>query len=161
MLKNLFTSIGVGILAVLWPLAACAQGERTRASLCFSANDWAGKYPDDKSAVYGRFLDLPCVQANLQALLPQAEYRSLRTQFRVDSPIELIGRFLIVARCEAHNCPAHHAMIIVDSESADIIVGLYRRGSASSRTTWYSTRIDPLQLPQEVLGHFLLRHAPK
>lgn len=161
MLSNAIKSICMGVFASLFSLAACAQAANTKTSLCFSASDWVGKYPDDPSAVQGRFLNLPCVQRNLQALLPQSEYKTLRSKLKVDSPIEMIGRFLIVARCEAHNCPSHHAMIVVNSESAEIIVGVYRRGSASSLTAWYSTHTDPLQLPPEVLEFFLEHHAPK
>lgn len=161
MLRNVFKSISMGVIASLLSWAACAQAASAKTSLCFSASDWVGKYPDESSVVPGRFLDLPCVQRNLQALLPRSEYQTLRSQLNVDSPIEMMGRFLIVARCEAHNCPAHHAMIVINSESAEIIVGVYRRGSASSRTTWYSTYTDPLQLPPEVLEYFLKHHTPK
>ena len=161
MLRNVFKSISIGVFASLLSWATCAQAANTKANPCFSASDWVGKYPDDPSAVHGRFLSLPCVQRSMRVLLPQSEYQTLRLQLNVDSPIEMMGRFLIVARCKAHNCPSHHAMIIINSETAEIIVGVYHRGSASSRTTWYSTYTDPLQLPPEVLEYFLQRHAPK
>lgn len=161
MSHSVFNSILAGSLALLFSLAAYAQEELSGTSPCFSARDWVGKYPDASSGAHGRFLDLPCVRGPLQAMLPPAEYRSLRSRFRVDSPIEILGRFMIVARCEAHNCPAHHAMVVIDSESADIVVGVYRREAAKSRTTWYSTQVDPLQLPPEVLAGFLKRHSPR
>lgn len=161
MLRNVFKSISIGVIASLLSLAAFAQAASPKAALCFSANDWVGKYPDDSSAAHGRFLNLPCIQRNMQALLPQSEYQTLRSKLNVDSPIEMMGRFIIVARCEAHNCPSHHAMIVINSENAEIIVGVYRRRSASIRTTWYSTHTDPLQLPPEVLQYFLNHHLPK
>jgi hypothetical protein len=85
----------------------------------------------------------------------------LLSKLQADSQIEMQGHFLVVARCEAHNCAAHHAVVIMDTNSAEIAVGIYLRTSSISRTTWYSRETDPLELPPEVLAQFLARHVPK
>lgn len=167
MTTKLVAALGLAWLAASASFGVPAQ-ERAAGSAgpCFSPQDWVGKYPSEP-AMDGRgpaarsFLGLSCIRDALSALLPEAEYRALTSRLHADSPIAIVGRHLIVARCEAHNCPAHHAMIIVDTDSADIVVGIYRRSSSNSRTTWYSTRTDPLELPPEVLQQFLRRHAPK
>ena len=158
---KLYAALCLTIFATFLSVGASAQGQVGKANLCFAPSDWVGKYPSDPGNRRGRLLDLPCVREPLLTLLPKSEYRSLQSELRVDSPIELMGRFLVIARCEAHNCPAHHAMIIVDIDNANIIVGIYRRGSSNSRTTWYSAQSDPLQLPPELLEQFLRRHSPK
>lgn len=159
--KSLILS-ATALLTLLAHVGAHAQDQPSKIDLCFSPSEWVGKYPTGPTKTkQTSFFDLPCVRGYVMALLPSSEYRILLSDLRTDSQIEMIGRFLIVARCEAHNCPAHHAMVVVDTESADIVVGFYRKTPSNSRTTWYSRGPDPLQLPQEVLEQFLRHHVPR
>jgi len=151
----------LAMAAALLTFEASAQDSVVKDSLCFSPSEWVGKYPSESAGDTKHFLDLPCVRKSLLAMLSMSEYENLKSQLRVDSPIEMLGRFLIIAKCEAHDCPNHHAMIIIDTDSTEVIVGIYRRGMSSSRTTWYATGMDPLELPPEVQEQFLRRHNPK
>lgn len=161
-LTTLVVLSATALISLLANTEAAAQDQPHKIQLCFSPSEWVGKYPTDLTKPKGSsFLELPCIRNYLTALIPSSELRTLLTRLQTDSLVEISGRFLIIARCEAHNCPAHHAMVVVDTETGDIIVGFYQRTSLSSRTTWYSGRTDPLQLPQEVLEQFLRRHVPK
>lgn len=132
------------------------------AAACVAPQDWVGKYPADAIGPAGaRFLDVPCVRAALKSMLSAADYRTFRERLAVDSPIQLMGRYLVIARCEAHNCPAHHAMLILDTQGPSVVIGIYRRASSTASTRWYSNEADPLELPPEILQRFLRAHSPK
>lgn len=157
------TAIYLSVLLLIY--LACsgagAQEQTRKNNLCFSPTDWVGKYPSESEANPRRnFFALPCVRDQLVTLLPSSERRILLSELQSESKIEQMGRFLIVARCEAHNCPAHHAMVIVDIDTGKLVVGIYLRTAAFSRTTWYSRDMDPLELPAEILSEFLARHGP-
>ena len=156
-----FPVLLVATLAAVLSFGVRAEGRVESEGICFTPADWIGKYPAETTRGQGSFLDLPCIKKSLLNLLPAREYKSVRTELAVDAPIGKVDRFLIVSRCQAHNCPSYHAMVIVDTESADMVVGVYQRNSSTARTIWYSTRTDPLELPKEVLERFLRRHVPK
>jgi len=139
---------------------AATDAPDNRWTLCFEPGDWVGKYPAEKTAGRSRFIDLPCIRAPLKALLPVPEFKRLIETLQVDSPIRMVGQYLIVARCEAHACPADHAMIVIDLERGDLVVGLYRRSASGSVTRWYSNGRDPLELPPEIPQQFLRQHTP-
>lgn len=132
------------------------------AAVCVAPQDWVGKYPADATGPAGaRFLDVPCVRNALKSMLSASDYRTFRERLTVDSPIQLMGRYLVIARCEAHNCPAHHAMLILDTQEPGIVIGIYRRASSTASTRWYANEADPLKLPPEILQRFLRAHSPK
>ena len=79
---------------------------------------------------------------------------------QVDTPIRMVDQYLIVARCEAHACPAEHAMVIIDTKRDELVVGFYRRSINGSVTRWYTNGQDPLELPAEILQQFLRQHSP-
>lgn len=156
-----FFHIAAALLIGLAYGSSYAQEQSAKNSLCFSPSNWVGKYASaSEGNRQGGFFDLPCVREQIATLLPESEYRVLLSKLESESQIEKVGRFVIVALCEAHNCPAHHAMVIADSETGHMIVGIYLRNGSMSRTTWYSNGIDPLELPPEILAQFLARHGP-
>lgn len=150
-------TISVAITLLTWGIPAHAQSAR---KLCFDPKQWDGRYPAEQTAGAARFLDLPCVRAPLKALLPAPEFRRLFETLTVDAPIRVSGRYLIVARCMAHACPSDHAMVILDTEDQDFVVGFYRRPASGSLTRWYASGKDALELPAGILQEFLRKHTP-
>jgi hypothetical protein len=159
---RIWIAVWAALTLVTWGVDVHAQiaPAVARGPLCFDPAEWDGRYPAKPGAGAPRFIDLPCVREPLKALLPPPELRRFLETTTVDSPIRLSGRYLIVARCMAHACPAHHAMVIIDTERGDFVVGLYRRSSKGSVTSWYSNGRDPLELPPEITEQFLRKHTP-
>lgn len=150
-------------LALLVALASSAKevGPAAGPSVCFDPAAWEGRYPTEAVTHGGpALLDLPCVRNQLKAILPAAEYRTLQRILSVDTRVERIDHYLLVARCAAHNCPAHHGLAIIDVTSGEVIVGLYRRTNAGSSSHWYWRQTDPQTLPPGVLEKFFRRHTP-
>ncbi len=143
-------------------VAISASVDSEDSSLCFKPADWVGKYPS-KSGDHasGRFFDLPCVHRKLKAILSSADFNLVVNRLTVDAPIQMMGNYLLVARCEAHNCPSSHAMVIIDTEKRNYFVGLYRRSASVSITKWYATDEDPYYLPTEIRESFLRKHEPR
>lgn len=127
---------------------------------CFDPAEWIGRYPSARAAGRPRFLDLSCIRKPLQTMLPASELRRLLETMQVDSPVRMSGQYMIVARCEAHACPADHAMVFIDVQRGDLVVGIYRRTARGAATHWYSRERDPLELPPELLQEFLRQHTP-
>lgn len=156
----IFTAVALLMLGPEGNARAEAPTAATHTALCFEPPDWVGKYPAGKTASGPGFIDLPCIRAPLKALLPAPEFNRLMEALLVDEPIRIVGGHLIVARCEAHACPADHGMIAVDLERGTLVVALYRRSVGGSAASWYSNGRDPLELPLEIRQLFLRKHTP-
>jgi hypothetical protein len=140
---------------------APATPVKDSAGLCFAPADWLGKYPSSKDSHQHSFMQLPCVGAKLKALLPSRDFKRFVAVQAVESPIEQVGKYLVFTRCKPHDCPDDHGMMIVDTGSGALFVGLYARGSSSSATEWYASDDgEPSRLPAELLARFTRQHEP-
>lgn len=149
-------------IATFLPALAKDPTTATAGALCFDPAHWVGRYPAEPARAGGQaFLDLPCVQRTLRALLPASQYKAFRDELSVDSPIEEVDRYLVVSRCQTHNCPGFHAMALVDLHSGEVIVGVYRRTTSVSSAHWYWRQTDPQDLPRQLLEAFSRRHTPR
>ena len=130
-------------------------------SLCFDPMKWTGRYPSStENDGGGRFLDLPCVRRNLEAMMGAKDLTALTNHLQVEAPIDKFGPYIIVVKCETHNCPNMNAMIVINTENNSYVVGVFRRLKNGSATTWYSSDQDQYYLPQEIKERFLHMHEP-
>lgn len=154
----------VAVAALARPApAAAAPGPPVKApaGLCFTPADWIGKYPSTKDSRGHSFVQLPCIGPKLKALMPGQDFRRFAVIQAVEGPIEQVGRYLVFTRCKPHDCPDDHGMMIVDTESGALFVGLYARGSSGSATEWYASDDgEPSTLPGELLARFSRQHEP-
>ena len=154
-------------VALLLPQDVCAEPssiahELPAQPLCFTPSDWVGKYPssvDEKSGL--RLLDLPCIRLTLKKMMEPSDLKLLMNGLSAEKPVQIINQYLIVAKCEAHNCPSRHAIIIIDTENKNYFVALYRRSENASVTKWYASDQDVFYLPQEIAQYFLFMHEPR
>ena len=141
--------------------SAAAPPANDPAGLCFAPAGWVGKYPSAKDSRGHSFVQLPCVGAKLKALMPGQAFRRFVVVQAVEGPIEQVGRYLVSTRCKPHHCPDDHGMMIVDTESGALFVGLYARGASGSATEWYASDDgEPSRLPADVLARFCRQHEP-
>ena len=69
------------------------------------------------------------------------------------APVKLVGDYVIVDRCERHNCDESSSFMAVNIRDGDIHVAFYRLG----KLEWFHTRGKSQDLPQDVLNDEGLR----
>ena len=123
---------------------------------------WIGKYPTDQEAKPVRkFFNVPEIQGQLKRLLTKKDFSHLTQELEVQSPIELVRRFLVIKVCRAHWCPADNAMLVINLEDGVCYVGFYQNYENKSVTRWFSSKEEYTELPDEILDDFLHMHKPK
>jgi len=154
--------VAVACVALASPASAApATPVKDPTGLCFAPADWIGKYPSTKDRHQHTFMQLSCVGAKLKALMPSHDFKRFVVVQAVESPIEQVGKYLVFTRCKPHDCPDDHGMMIVDTESGALFVGLHTRRSSSSVTQWYASDDgEPSWLPAELLARFSRQHEP-
>ena len=63
--------------------------------------------------------------------------------------VELIGNYVVVDRCERHNCDESSSFMAVNVRAGDIHVAFYRLGELE----WFHTKGKARDLPRAVLNH--------
>lgn len=119
---------------------------------------WVGKYPTDRrDKQVTRLLELDPVNRSLRAVLSHPDLELLMS-YTVEKPVEKTDRFIVVQQCMPHNCPAAHAMVVLDTVEERLWVGLFERGSTTVSTRWYGTD-DYWRLPMRILRTFRRGHG--
>lgn len=129
------------ILSGVKPALAQSQMEYLRS--------WVGKPPvsvpgEPRRNIY----KTPKLQRNLLKLLGGRDYNRLLNNYHVMGPVELVGDYLIVDRCERHNCDESSSFMAVNIATGDVHVAFYKLG----KVEWFHTRGKWRDLPQEVLN---------
>jgi hypothetical protein len=62
-------------------------------------------------------------------------------------PIRILGDYLVVARCERHNCDESSSFMAVNVRAGDVHVAFYKLG----KLEWFHSKGTSRDLPREVL----------
>jgi len=139
------------ILIVLSFLVVSAE-----ASSLDTTNYWVRAYPDK------RFFNTPEIKKPLKNMLTPEQWKRLTETYSVMSQIQLIQGHLVAECCVPHDCPAEHAMVVIDLKRKRFHVGFYR-GYYQQKTTieWISSEGEFYDLPKEVQDEFYHQHNPR
>lgn len=135
---------------------ACADSDQLWGS---DLSPWVGKYPTD--TIDGKKVDIlrePKIRRALQQLVSAADMKLLET-YDVSIPIARVDSYLVINMCRPHYCPSELAMLVVDTSSPKLWVGLFLREANRVSTRWYGNRDDYGHLPEAILRQFQARHG--
>jgi hypothetical protein len=108
---------------------------------------WADKYPTEKKGrVTRRFFDLPEVRTPLLRLLSRPDFNLLTKEYAVESPIKLIGDYLVAKVCMPHNCGEEQAGFAINLRTGVI----YARMQDAEQERWFASKGSDKDLPQAV-----------
>lgn len=134
------------ILLVLF-LVSCSA--RSSAQDLGYLREWVGKYPTSTPGEPPRniYRSQP-LGRKLIRLLGKRSYRRLLKDYYVMGPVSVVGDYVIVSRCERHNCDESSSFMAVNVRAGDIHVAFYKLG----RLKWFHTKGKSQDLPQDVLN---------
>jgi hypothetical protein len=135
------------ILVVLF-LVSCGVNISAQQDLAY-LRDWVGKNPISLPGEPPRniYQSQP-LRRKLIRLLGRRSYRRLLNYYYVMGPVKIVGDYVIVDRCERHNCDESSSFMAVNVRGGDIHVAFYKLG----RLEWFHTRGKAQDLPQDVLN---------
>ena len=110
--------------------------------------EWVGKTPISRPRESHRniYRTRP-LQDRLLKLLGSKNYRRLLNDYYVMGPVVAVGDYIIVDRCERHNCDESASFMAVNLRDSDIHVAFYRRG----KLEWFHSKGTTRDLPRDVL----------
>lgn len=120
---------------------------------------WVGKYPTttvNKKTV--SVLETKFLKAAIDAAVPASERKLLNT-FDVETPITMVGNFMVIQKCKPHDCPSEYAMVVIDVEKQRLWAGFFTRAANRTATRWYGNKDDYSVLPPAIKQEFLARHG--
>ena len=91
------------------------------------------------------------LRKKLIRLLGRRSYRRLLNDYYVMGQVKVVGDYVIVGRCERHNCDESSSFMAVNFRRGDIHVAFYSVG----RLEWFHNKAK--DLPQDVLNDENLR----
>ena len=145
-------------ILILTSVGAClADDEVAWSADAFSW--WVGKYPTmtvNKKRV--SILEEKPIKYVIEQIIPPKEQKLLST-YDVETPIKVIGNFMLINICKPHNCPSDVAMIVIDLQKKRVWAGFFSRETDRVSTRWYSNADDYSVLPSEIKQEFLTRHG--
>jgi len=138
------------ILIALWFLVFSAEASS------LDLTNWVRAYPDK------RFFDAPQIKKPLKKMLTPEQWKRLTETYSTMSQIQLIQGHLVAECCLPHDCPAEHAMLVIDLKRNRFHVGFYC-GYYQQKTTieWISSEGEFYDLPKEVQDEFYHQHNPR
>jgi len=111
---------------------------------------WDGRYPTyRRGRVTTSFFRVPEVQRPLVKLLSFRDFSLLTREYKVETPIKLIGDYLAVKVCKPHACNTDNAAFAINLSSGTIYVMMFE----SEKTRWFSSRGKYTDLPRSVLDY--------
>jgi hypothetical protein len=138
--------------------ATCgAAGEAAWDAHRFSS--WTDKYPT--TTVNNKrvsVLDDKAIKAVLEQTIPAREKKLLDT-LHTESPIKMMGDFVLINKCKPRNCPSELAMIVIDIHKKRVWAGFFSREAGRVSTRWYGNEDNYSVLPMEIKQEFLTRHG--
>jgi hypothetical protein len=137
-------------LLVLVLLLCCFSNIATAQNRLAHLKSWAGKYPTNRRGkVTTSFFALPEIRRPLMRLLNHGDYNLLTREYGVESPIKLVGDYLLVRDCRPHACDSDNAGFVIDLRDGSIYVRMY----ASNAARWFSSKGKSTDLPENVLAY--------
>ncbi|MDX6383369.1 MAG: hypothetical protein QOK48_942 [Blastocatellia bacterium] len=108
---------------------------------------WADKYPTErKGRVTTRFFALPEVRTPLMRLLSRTDFNLLTKEYAVESPIKLVGNYLVAKVCMPHNCGEEQAGFAINLRTGVI----YARMQDAEKERWFASKGSDKDLPKDV-----------
>ena len=97
--------------------------------------NWVRAYPDK------RFFNATEIKKPLKKMLTAEQWKRLTETYSTMSQIQLIQGHLVAECCMPHDCPAEHAMLVIDLKRNRFHVGFYC-GYYQQKTTieWIAPR---------------------
>ena len=141
------------ILTIHFMLLLCYVNVSAQGDLAYLRN-WVGKNPISLPGEPSRniYKSQP-LRGKLTRLLRQKNYHRLLNDYYVMGPVKLVGEYVIVDRCERHNCDESSSFMAVNIRRGDVHVAFYRLG----KLEWFHSRGRSRDLPQDVLNDEWLR----
>ncbi len=134
------------ILMTVLTLLALSSGVMAQSNLGH-LKSWADKYPTErKGRVTTRFFALPEIRTPLMRLLNRADFNLLTKEYAVESPIKLIGDFLVAKVCMPHDCGEEQAGFAINLRTGLV----YTRMQDAKKERWFASKGSDKDLPKEV-----------
>jgi len=117
--------------------------------------NWVGKHPISVPPAPRRniYRTQP-LQRRLRKLLGAKNYRRLLNDYYVMGPVAAAGDYIIVDRCERHNCEESASFMAVNCRDGDVHVAFYKLG----KLEWFHSKGTVRDLPRDVLNSEWLRN---
>jgi hypothetical protein len=125
----------------------CSQPVFGKSNLSY-LRSWVGKNPISLPGERPRniYRTKPLGQ-KLHRLLRKEGLDRLLNDYYVMGPVKLVGDYVIVTRCERHNCDESSSFLAANTQTGDVHVAFYKLG----RLEWFHTKGTSRELPREVL----------
>ena len=120
--------------------------------------NWVGKNPISlRREPHQNIYRTHPLQRRLLKLLGSKNYRRLLNDYYVMGPVAAAGDYIIVDRCERHNCDESASFMAVNVRDGEVHVAFYRRG----KLEWFHSKGTTRDLPTDVLnGEWLRNYGP-
>jgi hypothetical protein len=130
------------LLVILFATPAAAQND-----LGYLRN-WVGKYPvSTPGEVHRNIYQTHPLRRRLVKLLGRKNYNRLMKDYHVMGPVKVAGDYVIVDRCERHNCDESASFMAVNFRRGDVHVAFYK----IYKLEWFHSAGTARDLPREVL----------
>ncbi|MGH7238824.1 MAG: hypothetical protein ACREHG_02030 [Candidatus Saccharimonadales bacterium] len=138
---------------------SCASTQGMSSVDLSELRDWAGRYPthsfgDDTKQ---NFFKVPQIERRLRYALSESEYEKVASKYSVESPIELIGNYLLISRCKPHMCGSERALVAVGLNNGYLFVmltGASRQNVDSTSKRCFTTDHNFMNLPPKIRKRF-------
>jgi hypothetical protein len=123
--------------------------------------NWVGRYPYSHDKGFQNIFDVPDVRQALRKMLTHSELKLLTQTYATTMPIQLMQNHVVVECCKPHDCPAEHAMLVIDLKHQRFHVGFYRGYyQETTRIKWISSDGEFQDLPKEI-HQMMLNRLPQ
>ena len=139
-IKQILTTLFLG-------LVCCVVNVSAQRDLAY-LQDWVGKNPISLPGESPRniYRTQP-LRKKLTRLLGIRNYERLLNDYYVMGPVKLVGDYVIVDRCERHNCDESSSFMAINIRRGDLHVAFYRLG----KLEWFHSKGKSRDLPDAVL----------
>jgi hypothetical protein len=135
------------LVLVLIVVALFAASAVSQTELGYLQN-WVGKYPVSTLGQPQRniYRTRP-LQRRLLKSLGWKNYNRLLKDYYVMGPVAVAGDYIVVDRCERHNCDESASFMAVNLRRGDVHVAFYKLG----KLEWFHSSGTTRDLPRDVL----------
>jgi len=111
---------------------------------------WVGKYPvGTPGQPHRNIYQTRPLRRRLVKLLGRKNYNRLLNDYYVMGPVKLAGDYVIVDRCERHNCDESASFLAVNLRHGDVHVAFYK----VYKLEWFHSEGTARDLPRDVLDN--------
>jgi hypothetical protein len=142
-------------MTLLITLTACVLSNSNAQEKLGHLREWVGKYPSYNNIKAPKdFLRLPEVRRPLMKLLSDQDYRFLTVVCGKEIPIEMIGDYIIVRKCDSNYCLRGTALILINIKDGAMHVAISKEKDSEPR--WVSTNGKNKELPFRIEAGFVV-----